>query len=356
MANNTGDFIYNTLLKSLATENGDANTWDVIDNVSRSMGYGSQYSRMTDILYGFNRTPTMMPVPPHREAQGLVLFTKPNLNLSYDNISYLRELSFLFPEDPQSYQYAVRMMLDPTTAKAITPKSYLTDENNPYIVPLTNCIRTLSPPPDQGIELYTSPEGNLKSSWIMNDSISAVYGKYEQTAVFDNPRGNIILLIFYAWLTYMSAIRIGPAIPHPGNRYRDEMDYFTRIERFKLDTTGRYIVSWFHTGASVPTNVSIGANMAYDRSESVDTSVKTISIQFTSVGAIYNDPIQLLEFNLRIQSFNPKMANRAANYVKIPKVAESATQYYGYPYINLATNELEWWVEQEILTKLTRGL
>jgi hypothetical protein len=154
----------------------------------------------------------------------------------------------------------------------------------------------------------------------------------------------------------MSALRIGPVIPHPYNRRADEMDYWTRIERYKFDESGRYVVGWFHTGGSVPQNLSIGASFGYDRSSGFDFENKEISVQFASIGAVYNDPIQLLEFNLRVQMWNKDMADgkRERYYTKVPMAATKACNFNGYPRINLATQEMEWWVANDEFQSLIK--
>jgi hypothetical protein len=351
------DIIYKELLEQIRTSGGMKSTEELLDSISRSMGGGAEYSRYNDVFYGINRLPNMAPIPLHKETQGLVLFTRPNLNLSYDNIATTRILTNFLVQDPSSYQYAVRMMLDPTTYLVPDARlSPLVDPHIPYITLLTNSIMTMTPPPDIGLNMYTSPEGQFKEQWMMNDSISEYNGKYDITCTFSNFKGNAILGLFQLWLAYMSALRIGPVIPHPYNRRADEMDYWTRIERYKFDESGRYVVGWFHTGGSVPQNLSIGASFGYDRSSGFDFENKEISVQFASIGAVYNDPIQLLEFNLRVQMWNKDMADgkRERYYTKVPMAATKACNFNGYPRINLATQEMEWWVANDEFQSLIK--
>lgn len=353
------DILYEELLKQMSLNQGLADSMELLDGISRSMGSGSEYSRFNDVFYGINRLPNAAPISLHKESQGLVLFTRPDLNLSYDNIATTRLLSHYLTQDPASYQYAVRMMLDPTTYKeANTPKSPLVDRNCPYITLLTNSIMTMSPPPDIGLNMYSSPEGQFKEVWMMNDSICEYNGKFDLTCTFSNFKGNAILGLFQLWLTYMSALRIGPVVPHPFGRRGDIMDYWTRIERYKFDPSGRYVVGWFHTGASVPQNLSIGASFGFDRKDGVDFENKEISVQFASVGAVYNDPIQLLEFNYRVQIWNKKMRDgeREQHYIKAPPGSTAITNYHGYPRINLANGEFEWWIERDKFTSLMKAV
>src|SRR5690606_2554417 len=258
------------------------------------------------------------------------------------------------------YQYAVKALLDPTSARRNPIKSDLVDSANPYITILTNTIQTLSPPPDIGINVYNSPEGMMKEVWIMNDSIAEYNGRYDLTATFNNFKGNAVLLLFHTWLLYMGYLRsVRSFSPHPQQRMDNEMDYFTRIERLKFDISGRYVEQWYHTGASFPTNISIGAGFSYSREEAGEMENKQISVQFACVGAVYNDPIQLFEFNKRVEAWNPLMKDdvRPAHYVKVPHDLVGVANFHGYPRINLArNNEMEWWVTPDELSKFEKGV
>jgi len=348
---------YASILNHVAQSGGLDDAYELMDNVARTMGSGAEYSRYADVLYGLNRLPNMAPLPLHREMQGLVLFTRPNLNLSYDNIATVRQLAALMTQDPFTYQYAVRMMLDPTTYKIAKPTP-LVDRNFPYIALLSNTIVSMSNPPDIGLNIYSSPEGAAKEVWIMPDSIAEYNGRYDVTCVFNNIKGNVVLALLHTWIIYMGALRVGPCIPHPLQRARDEMDFNTRIERYKFDISGRYIEQWFHTGASVPQNLSIGAGFGFNREDAFEFENKQISVQFASVGAVYNDPIQLLEFNMRIQSYNANMSDtkRQSSFTKVERRFLAATNYNGYPWINLGTMELEWWVANDDYARLIKGL
>lgn len=352
------DFVYDDILKLVSDREGMTEQYQVIDNIARAVGAGAEYSRFAEVFYGLNRLPNLPGAPAHREMQGLVLFTRPHLNLSYDNIASVRTLSHLLTQDPTTYQFAVRMLLDHLTQKLSPVKTPLVDENFPYLTLLSNNCITMSPPPDIGVNVYSSPEGMMKEVWIMNDSIAEHNGRYDLTCTFNNMKGNALIMLFHAWLLYIGHIRVGPMRPHQIQVEMDEMDYFTRIERIKLDVSGRYVEQWFHTGAAMPTNISIGSGFAFNRMEPMEMENKEFSVQFACVGAVYNDPIQLFEFNIRIQRWNPRMSPDVRNnyYIKVPFAYRAATNYYGYPWINLATMELEWWIEKDVFTNLIKGL
>src|SRR5690606_30167491 len=147
-----------------------------------------------------------------------------------------------------------------------------------------SCI-TMSPPPDLGMNFYQSPEGRFREQWMMPDSIAENHSYYDLTTTFYNTKGNSVMLMILTWLQYMGWLRVGPLKPHPENVLRNRMDFFTRIERYKFDVTGRYIEQWFHTGAALPKNISIGAPFGLNRLEPMEFENKEISVQFGCVGA-----------------------------------------------------------------------
>lgn len=353
--NNNPDVNHEKLLKEIEDMNNTALQIEAAHNIGRLTGQGDVEARWQHILGGLNRLPNVNPVPTHKEMQGLVLFTRPELNLSASNISANRHLSHLLATSPTSVQHAVRRILDPILQRTdrggdVSP---LVDMYSPYISLLTNTIVTMSQPPDIGTSTYTSSEGILKEQWIMNDGIAMMNGKYDLTCVFDNVKGGAVLSLLHSWLLYMSYLRIGPnggVFPYPEASFYGVMDYFTRIERFKFDESGKRITQWFHTGASYPTNLSIGAGFGYNREEAYEMENKTLSVQFACVGAVYQDPIQLLEFNMRYERFNPLFRDgvREASFKRIDYGDIPEFNYIGYPRINLVTLEMEWWVPNNV--------
>lgn len=345
----------------------------VIDNISRTTGAGSETERFQDVFHGLNRLPQIPELPIHKETQGLILFTRPELNLAYDNISKegARQLAHLLTQDPNSAMGAIKLALDPVTQRGspVFAKSFdrqngpridsrLTDPFNPYLTLLSNTCITMSPPPDLGINTYTSPEGVFREQWIMNDSIAENNGYYDITCTFSNIQGNSVLMTFLIWILYMGLLRVGPIVPHHHNRLCNRMDYFTRIERWKFDETGRYIEQWFHTGASMPKSISVGSAFGLNKLEPMEFENKEISVQFGSVGAVYNDPIQLWEFNYRMLQWNPKLKDdvRKKNFYKAPVIDSAITNWKGYPLINLATREMEWWIPKDEYRKVIAGI
>lgn len=357
------EYASEAVLKEIARLRELKGVGELIDNVSRNSGYGTESKKIQQLYAGLNILPNMMPAPVYKEMQGLVLFTKPDLNLSVGNIGNVRELLHLLNPDPNSVPNAVRKMLDPSTQiieerEFCSLASNLVDPKLPYISLLSNTLATMSPPPDIGLSPYVTEEGIVKEQWMMNDSIAMYNGKFDITITNELTEDAGLLLMMHAWLTYMSYLRIGPVVPHPHNRIQDRMDYFTRIERYKFDKTGRYITQWWHCGAAFPTNLSIGAGFGFTREQAYETENKTISTQFACVGSVYQDPIQLYEFNIRMKRHNPLLEDwsRSSHYKKVPYALKAAMNGLCYPLINLATNEMEYWAEPMALEDVIKNV
>lgn len=347
------------VLELLAKINSMENIAEVINSTSRAMGAGSDNARYQDLFYGINRLPTLPYLQPYTENQGLIFFTKPELNLSYNNISGVRKLT-VFSEsgEANSTAHMVRCALDPITHRSGNgKKSKLTDPYNPYLTYFTNLCLSMNQPPDIGLDTFTTPEGMMKEQWMTADGSVEPNGYYDVTCTMANVPGNPIPLTLYGWLYYIHHLRFGPCVPHPENRRSGRMDYFTRIERYTLDRTGRFVEQWWHCGAAMPKNLSLGSFFAYNKLEPTNLDNKQTTVQFACVGSIVNDPIQLFEFNLRMLRWNPSLMDevRSSKYIRIHPGDNATTNYYGYPLIDLNTREMTWWIDKDDLAKLQKG-
>lgn len=356
------ELAYPDILAALAEFNSMDNNIEVLNSMTRAMGAGSDDSRVQDVYYGINKLPQLPALPHHIENQGLVFFTRPELNLSYDNIANVRKLALLLTGsnagEANSYAHAVKCALDPITQRDSNNKvqSKLIDSQNPYLTYFTNLCTTMSQPPDIAIQTFTTPEGMQKEQWMVADGVADHNGYYDITCTFAGMQGNPVLWSIYCWLYYIHHLRMGPCIPHPVNRIQNRMDYFTRLERFTFEPDGKTISNWWHCGAALPKNLSIGSIFGYNKLENYNET-KDLTVQFGCVGSIINDPIQLFEFNIRMMQYNPMLAEdrRASKYIRVHPSDYGITNYYGYPLINLNTREMDWWMEPRELERMLKG-
>jgi len=353
-------------MDSVATQRGFKDHKEWFSKISMENALGSPDSIFHDVLFGINRRIRGDVVPANNDLQGLTLFTRPNLNLTYDNISQVRVMTHLMTEEPLSFQRAVRVLLDTTQSvegwgegkKKISTS--LVDEKLPYIAMLTNAIVSCSGWPDLSLNPYVSPEGMMKESWIMNNKVMECYEHFTLSCGFQNMRGDPVSLLFLMWETYMSAVYTGKMVPYPQMLVDNEIDYMTRIYRLILDKTGTYVQKWASIGAGFPVSNNSGAAFNFSRDQPFTTELDQIQVNFSCVGAIYNDPITLEELNLTTVALNDILRDsvygRDKTYIPIPAEYIKLFNYRGYPIVDLKTNRLQWYVHRQWIEDYKRGV
>lgn len=340
---------------------------DVLSIIQKSGGLGDLSQAAINNLKGINHRGYGNPLPINKDSQGLTFFTRPNLNLSYDNIAAKRILTPLLDGDgpaTNTYQRAIRMILDPYLgdpamfklgdprrgAKMMTCD--LIDQKQAFIPILSNCLVSLGGWPDLSIETFSSTPGNYGESWAMADSSSRFYEVYELNASFKNIEGDPISTMISTWLHYMSGVYEGSMVPYPNNLVERRIDYQTRIYRLLLDPSRRYVQKIAACGAAFPVNSPLGNSFNFTNEGVFNQDNDQIQIRFKAMGADYNDPITIQEFNAVVQIFNPEMKgddqDRAQYYRKLTSTDEmKAYNYQGYPRIDPESMELTWWVPKE---------
>lgn len=356
-----GDF--ESKMAAEATNRGFTDYSEWFSKISMENALGSRDSIFHDVMYGINRRMRGDNVPANNDLQGLTFLTRPNLNLTYDNISQVRVMSHLLTEDPLTFQRAVRVLLDTTLSvetsgqKVLTP---LVDEKLPYIAMLTNSIVSCSGWPDLSLNTYVSPEGMAKESWIMNDKIIEHWEHFTLTMSFQNMRGDPISLIFLIWLTYISAVYSDKMVPYPENLIDNTIDYMTRVYRLVLDKTGTKVQKWAACGAGFPTGGNFGSAFNFNRDSPYSSDLDQIQIPFSCVGAMYNDPIILEEFNLTTCALNEELQDsvkgKSNTYIPIPQEENKLFNYRGYPIVDLKTNTLMWFIHRQLLEDYRKGV
>lgn len=348
--------VLDTVAKNGGFDSDDA----LMRRLSREQGYGSTGAQFHDLLGGFNRSQQGNPLPANTDMQGLTFFTRPNLNLSYDNIMAIRQLSVLSSKIPASYSRVIRRMLWPDGKNSdISGDKALFDNRNAFMPLLSNSITAMSGWPDMTLHAYSSNEGMAKEVWMMNDSIAEINGRFDLDCTFENTLGDPISLTFFTWLLYVGGVYLGTKIQAAGyNILQTEMDYDTRVYRFLMDWSGRYIQKWAACGAGFPVGLSIGSQFNFNRDLPYSEANKSIQIPFACTVAEYNDPITLWEFNKVTVMFNPDMGDdvRENRMQKVSPEERKLLNYRGFPWINLENNnELEWWVDNDVYIDYTKG-
>lgn len=321
---------------------------DQLDKITRQNGYGPISKAVGNVFYGFNRnTVGNAAVPSNKDGYGLTFFTRPRMNLSYDNLQEQRRLTPLLTDLSYALPRAIRVMLDPVGATNRDVQSDLIDNQQAFMPMLSNLLLGVSGWPDITVDTYTSTEGVAKEAWSMVDGMSDYYGTFDITANFKNMAGDPITLLFNVWTTYMSAVYRNEMVPYPEAIVENEIDYQTRIYRLVLDQSRRFVTKIAACGASFPIANPLGAAFNYTADSPFIKDNDQISIPFRCMGAMYMDPILFQEFNDTVVMFNSGMsdATRETRYQKLLPSELVAFNNQGYPRIDPITQELEWWVD-----------
>jgi hypothetical protein len=326
---------------------------------------GDPNNSMASALYGINHRSTPSPIPINKEQSGLVLFTRPQLNLQTQNVRALRQLIPLLNNEPASIQRMVRKLLDPRLHELPCP---FVDQQLAFIPLLTNHCNSISGFPDAFVNSHISKPGAYKESFGMVDDVFKVYGDYDLNATFRNMPGDPVSLLFYVWCLYASYVAESTLIPYPDFIAKNTVDYNTRIWRILLDSSKRYVTRIACTGAAYPRSVPTGATLDFSSDEPFNSNNRSINIQFQAFGAIYNDPLLIHVFNQTVGIFNPSMradsSGRPSSYMT--QIPYSELNYFpnvGYPRIDPDTYEMQYWLpvphynhRKETLTRIMKAL
>lgn len=354
-----------------------------IDQMMSNLPIGSLTRAMGNNLYGLNFTQTGNAAPRPKDHYGFTFFTRPQLNMSRINLTNYRGFYNLLTDNVNSYQAFTRLMLDPRLAYIGRAKCPFVDIKNPFISVLTNNLVSMSGWPDLSVPVYTSASGLYGEEHSMVDGVTNHFESFDIDATFKNTKGNPLLYFFYIWIKYQTLVFEGILNPYFDMITENELDYNTRIYRLVLDQQKKYITYIAATGASFPMNVPSGSLFDYNIDTPYNTRNSEINIRFRTNGFTAFEDIVKKNFNDTLCIFNPEMNKvyqfdssdgeetaRAredssviyripgCSYVKIPHHIAMSSDTTGlgssiyslnhrcYPYINLLTNELEWWADE----------
>lgn len=340
---------------------------EILDSASVASGFGKHSAASLEQLRGLNQLRVGSHAPSNRDMVGLTFFTKPNLNLSYDNVQHLSKLSYL-AGGPRTLGAAIRCLLSPRVTNSSGAgwrgslmardggdfRSEIIDDNLPFITPLTNLITELSGFPPIEAEIASSQEGLRKEVLRTVDSSPDDWGPLSISVSCRNIEGDPIKAMIASWIYYMRAVAAGRINPYPQCIVEHEIDYYTTCFRLVLDPSGRFVRKCAQTGYLMPSSVDSGADFNFSQQTMVDN--ETVSIQFEGAGWFYNDPIILYNFNTIVKMFNPMMGDKSRD-TKMHKIDHKYLSHFKgrktYPYISDGY-ELLWYTTAEEAAEVSK--
>lgn len=322
-----------------------------LEKIFRSTPTGSIERAIVNNLRGINHQQTPSMLPSTKELQGYVFFTRPQLNMRKGNIRNVRNLGMLLSSMPNSIQQYIRNCLDPRLMYGIGSlpgePCPIIDNLNPFIVPFTNNVLTLSGWPPITVPTRTSDPGLYNQSQTLADGRVIDDSTYTINMTLRNTSGDFALLLTYCWAMYMSMVFEGKLVPYMDFITENELDYNTRIYRFVMDHNRRKITKFFMCNAAVLKGIDIGAHGEIASDKTYMDANETVNLQFACDGFRVFDPLIIHDFNEVGKIFNPAMEDdvRDSYMVRVPPGLLKLFNFSGYPRVNMETSELEWYVD-----------
>lgn len=289
-----------------------------------------------------------IPIPD--DTIGLVFTTRPNLNLSDANIKNHTQLLPLYQPKPHSLQAYIKGLLDPTWGKANSGMIEFLDPLNPWLVPITNLVKTSEGFPDISLRVDKSKPGFRQEVYQYISGLLKYNRDLDIRQTYWTPKPNFMPYIFETWEHYIEGVSLGDEgmQPYPEALLQSYQDYDCRIYHMILNKNMRNIEWIFCNASCFPTTFPSGAMSAIDRTQDSirGQGQDELAINFSGVGFRFGNMKVADMFNRSTVYMNPDMgANRTSKYRKL-----SFSEYYRggykkgvYPWINVNTMELEFW-------------
>ena len=307
---------------------------------------GIEENRLVNVLYGLSPFQSTVLPKVNDDDKIHVFFTRPDMNLSQNNI--VRDRTAIgIQKNNESIQKYIRLLLD--QKQNVDTTSSVLDAHNPFIPIASNLLETMSGFPDIVLESWISKTGIRKEQWGYGDGYTKIHYTFNLDATFTNVIDEPIPLLISTWMNYISNVREGVFMPHVHNLSPRRTDYQTAI--WVIVTNKNKRIKKIARTIAYPIADPKGRNFNFTRNESKLNEGSKVNVRFKCFGVEYNDPILLLEFNTLMMSAHPKIKdvvmNGGTGMKEIPDSFRNKFKYRAYPFIDLKYNTLEYLVDED---------
>lgn len=334
----------------------------VTDSTFRSTGRGPYGSTFQSITSQFDRFGTK-PFIPNHELAGLTFITSPKLNLSTSSLRQDRVMSMLDILDVDSFPFSIRCYLDTKFARRqdirrIATSSHLYNSDTPFIIPLSNCLQTMTGFPSFEVDTETSEGGFFGEDQTIARGSDMNMRTTTLNLTFRDFQGGYITALLYFWIRYIALVTRGYTTAYMEDILDGRINYTCSIYRFTLDPYRRRISKWMKATGCFPTALTLGDAFDIPSEEHYIKATQEITVPFVCNNIDYMDPIVLKEFNILTERFCPKTGN---GYIpdtingekntkkvalapwsdRVPATIESGSNFTGLPYIDTVTGNKE---------------
>ena len=312
---------------------------------------------------------------PNTEKAGMTFITRPKLNLSTASLRQDAIMSTLATLDSTSIPFSIRCYLDSEFATRGPGREFAEDSpfvanNTPFILPLTNCLISISGYPDPVLDTETTEGGFFSEDQTFAKGSDFLRRSYDLSLTFKDIQGGYVLALFYYWIWYISLVTNGIVTAYPEDIDERVLCYTCSIYRFLLDPTLKYITKWSKATGSFPKSVPMGNSFNFSEREAFISANMMFTIPFQVNKFEYMNPMVFYDFNTIMEEYaGQNYYNNAIDYSTVnerdlidqgkdpydylpsrffaPNDAEY--NYRGIPWIDTARgmNELKWVVNKK---------
>jgi len=292
-------------------------------------------------------------IPIADDAIGLPFVSRPLLNLSDENVSRYPGLFPLYKSRPNSIMSYLRGMLDRQWGLANSGSVAMLDPYTAWMTPLSNYCKVSSGFPDLSLNVGTSSPGFRQEVYRYITGILQQNGSYPMRQSYYMSQPKFMPYLFEIWLNYINEVTLGDngLEPYDEALRQSYQDYDCRIYHIILNRNMRNIEWIFCNASCIPTTFPSGAFSTIDKTQNTlrGQGQDEFDIQFDSIAFRYGNVNVARMFNSTTEFFNRELEDktRASKYTRL-----TFDQYYGsnysqvYPYINLDSMTLEYWVKK----------
>lgn len=330
-----------------------------LNTIEHLLPTGRMDRGVTDLLRGVDFNGSSTYGKPDVENSGLTFVVRPQLNLADYNLKKTPKMYDLLTKDKNSIWMYIRNMLDPRLG-ATHPEllSNLIDNEFAFIPLITNNVTGVSGWPSPTLPTKETTPGLRKEQMIFPDGDRSINNLFDLDLTVKNIAGSPIEKILTVWQDWMCYNAEGIYMPTPDWLAGNESTYDTRVYRLVLDSTYTFVRKIACTGSSVLLNTEEGKHFDFSN-ENHRVNNKDVTARLSSSGARYNEARIMLWFNQTVATFNPAMwdvegKTDTRDMLKVPSSYAKLVNYRCYPWINLKTYELEWWVKRDQIKVLEK--
>lgn len=315
------------------------------DSAIFNMHYGPSHFGSTDL------------VPINQDILAYVFITKPNCNMSKQNIVKVRQLQYLLDEDPNSQACAIKCLMSTYhywDEARDGVRSNAVNDHYPFIPFLSSSLESLSGWPDEVMEFFESEEGWAKEVMAYPDGKPESNSSFDLQFTFNSKEGDPHGAFFTAMYQYMGNVATGKIVPLPVSENEFEVDTMQNVYVVLTDRSKKYVqkIACLKLGGMWQ-GTNNGSYFNFEKGSTIQQGARQISIPMRCVGFMYNDPAIIERFNQTVANFHSGIRNLVYlndpnRMVKINTSVKEFFQNRGYPLINPSTSELEWWIEKEV--------